>query len=143
MENKRNIENVINIACRLTNLVEGFNDNNKSQLLSTQFKILYQIYKQPHINATVLSSKLDMAKSNLALSCKKFILNNLIVSTKDSFDKRSVFYDLTEDGTKYVEDMLNKFEQNFEKDLGLKASNKELLMAISKLNAMICNWEWL
>lgn len=139
MDNKRNIENVINIACRLTNAVEGFESTNKSQLLSTQFKILYQIYKQPHINASVLSNKLDLAKSNLALNCKKFILANLIVSTKDSFDKRSVFYDLTDDGTKYVENMLNKFEENFDKDFDGIQNNKEFALLLSKLSAMIGN----
>lgn len=135
MEETRDIKNVINIACKLTSAVEGFNNNNKQQLLSTQFKVLYEVYKKPHINASMLANNLNMAKSNLALCCKKFCTSNLLISTKDSFDKRSVFYDLTSQGKSYVEQMLISFNNNFEKEFGEK--NKEFYKAICKLSSLI------
>ena len=64
----------------------------KKNFLSTDTKIMFLIDSYERISPSFLTQRLKIAKSNIALMCKKLIENGFITQTPDLKDKRIVYY---------------------------------------------------
>lgn len=137
MENTKDINNIINLTCRLIGLCEGFDQTSKSALISAKFRVLFVINQEKKISPSLLKEKVSLAKSNLALLCKKLIEEKLIISSKDNFDTRVIFYSLTEEGERVLQDMLSKMKFNFVNEIAYKNNFNEIMSLVAKLNQLL------
>jgi len=81
------------------------------QVDSIKFKILFLIFKYKNVSPSVICKRLNMAKSNVALFCKKFINEGLVESNHDEEDKRIIYYCLTQKGKDFVIKLLFSFDK--------------------------------
>lgn len=137
MEKIENIREIVKLACRLTDLCEGFDDCNKSIVMCTKFRVLLAIDDKQKISPSELKMKVAIAKSNLAILCKKLIESEEIEKIKDCFDSRCVFYKLTEKGKKWLNDALIKMGENFNRELGYKDNLECVDKTVAKLNELL------
>lgn len=112
-------QELLSLAINLQNFCQASNNRElNKEIFSIKFKILFLIKKFGKISPKVLSKKLNMAKSNVALFSKQLLNENLIISTADEIDRRVIYYCLTSQGEKYVGSFLNLLDkhicQNFE-----------------------------
>ena len=136
MENK-NIKNIVNLTNRLTSLCEGFDITNKSAIISSKIKVLLTINQHKKISPTMLKNKVCLAKSNLANLCKTLISEGLILKTKDDFDSRIIFYELTSKGENYLNSVLEKMEFNFVNEIAYKKNLTEIFNTVAYLLSLI------
>lgn len=86
----------------------------KKNFLSTDTKIMFLIDSYERISPSFLTQRLKIAKSNIALMCKKLIENGFITQTPDLKDKRIVYYCLTNLGKDYLNEKLSEIQNNLE-----------------------------
>ena len=132
-DNLQNTKNIISLITRLQSLCEGFDETNKSAVITSKVKILIELSKAESVAPNILKHRVGLAKSNITLLCGKMIEEGLILKAKDSFDTREIFYSITEKGNKYLEDFLNKTKKNFESQLAYKNNIKQVDLAINNL----------
>ena len=137
MENLYNVKNIINLCTSLQNLCEGFDEDSKSILISTKFKVLLAINEKSTLSPSELIYKLGLAKSNIALLAKSMIKEGLIESKKDTLDSRIVLYSLTNKGKEELENSLNVMSKNFTNQLAYKNKFKEIDKLVKELNTII------
>lgn len=136
-EEKSGIKTVINLVCRLTDLCEGFDESNKNCIISTKFKILFTIDKYTSVTPTILKEEVSIAKSNLAILCKKFEQDGEIIKIKDAVDGRCVRYKLTAKGKKYLQNCLELMEKNFVTAVGYKNNLQDIKTCANKLVCLV------
>ena len=114
MEEKIDIKTIIKLITELQNNLEKFNEKtlNKENILTIKHKILVYILCGEN-SAYKLIKKIGIAKTNLNLVCTELIKEGYLEKEKAEFDKRIVFYVLTQKGKQYIEKELEIFESNF------------------------------
>ncbi len=138
MPNNRDFaKNVVSLIARLQNLCEGFDDTNKSAVITAKVKILLELSKADSVTPTVLKRSVGLAKSNVALICGKLIEEGLVSKSKDSFDTREIFYSITDKGKKCLDEFLTKAQRNFESELAYKNNIKQIDAAINDLLQLV------
>ena len=130
-------KNVVSLIARLQNLCEGFDDTNKSAVITAKVKILLELSKADCVTPTVLKRSVGLAKSNVALICGKMVEEGLVSKSKDSFDTREIFYSITDKGKKCLDEFLAKAQRNFESELAYKNNIKQIDAAIISLLQLV------
>lgn len=139
MEEKSGIKTVVNLACKLTDLCEGFDDCNKSCVMNSKFRVMMVIDKYGAVSPTVLKDEVAIAKSNLAILCKKLIECGELEKTKDLLDGRCVKYKLTSKGKDYLYSMLSIMEDNFVNAVSYKNNLQDIKQVADKLVRLVNN----
>lgn len=132
-EEKSGIKTVVNLAFRLTDLCEGFDESNKTCIMNTKFKVLLVIDKYGSASPSVIKDEVAIAKSNLAILCKKLEQNGEIEKIKDLIDGRCVRYKLTKKGAIYLHEMLELMEKNFITAVSYKNNLQDIKEVANKL----------
>ena len=135
--NQEFAKNVVSLVARLQNLCEGFDDTNKSAVITSKVKVLLELSKAESVTPTVIKRSVGLAKSNVALICGKLIEEGLVSKSKDSFDTREIFYSITDAGRKYLDEFLAKAKKNFENELAYKNNIKQIDAAIISLLQLV------
>ena len=138
------IKSVLSLVVRLQNLCEGFDETNKSAVLTSKIKILLELSKRQFVSPNVLSEKLGLAKSNITLYCNALVKDELIRKKKDEIDSREISFYITSKGREELNLYLSKAKKNFERQIQLlnKAKNfhfKKLCKLFTSKNWSICN----
>ncbi len=133
-ENFSIAEDVLLLAMNLQNFCEKTKDKNfNKQAFSIKFKILILIRKYGNISPSTLVSNLNIAKSNIAIFCKTLISEGYITCKHDEFDRRIIYYCLTQKGEEYVLSLVSLLDKhiclNFE-----EKQQKTMLKNIKSLN---------
>lgn len=89
-------------------------DDNKKNFFPASDKILFLVDSYERVSPTFLTQKLRIAKSNMALMCKKLIKDGYLIQTSDLKDKRIVYYNLTSVGKSYLTEKLSEIQNNLE-----------------------------
>ena len=128
---------VVISICKLQSMFEGydFKQNCKKNQLTIKLKILIFLFKgidSPY----VLTKNLGIAKTNLNLICTQMIKEDLISKNKVDFDKRSIYYSITDKGKNYLFEELNQFGLDFENinQNKIEEINKTLKSLLKLLN---------
>ena len=98
--------------------------------LRTMEGVIYVHIQQ--ISPTTLVEELKMAKSNVALFCKKLLQEQLIISKQDKLDKRVIYYCLTKKGQKVITNNLKTISDKI-----VLSSSQSNLKNISKSTKML------
>jgi len=114
MEEKIDVKLIVKLITEFQNNLEKFNEQtlNKENILTIKHKILIYVLCGEN-SAYKLIKKIGIAKTNLNLVCTELIKEGYLEKEKAEFDKRIVFYILTEKGRLYIEKELQTFEKNF------------------------------
>lgn len=133
MKEELNIKDIVGLVTRLQNLCEGFDDSNKSVVLTIKTKILLELSKGDKLSPTALRESVGLAKSNLASICNSMIKSKLIEKQHDSFDQRSIFFCITDVGQKQLCSTLEKMKNNFVTELAFKNNISKVSKGASDL----------
>ena len=133
MNELNGIKNVLNLVTRLQSLCEGFDDTNKSAIITSRFKILLELSEKQNVSPNVLKINIGLAKSNLAILCNSLVKDGLIQKTKDEFDSRSIFYNITESGSQFLNSVLAQMKKNFEGELAYKNNLRQINSSVEDL----------
>lgn len=133
MSELKNIKDIVVLISRLQILCEGFDDLNKSSVLTSKIKVLLEIGSQKDVSPNKLKGKVGLAKSNLTLLCNALIKEGLITKQKDKFDNRSICYNITQKGQEYLDNVLHQMKKNFEGELAFKNNLKQIEVAVKSL----------
>lgn len=106
-------QELVSLALNIQSICQNSKNKELSkEIFSIKFKILFLIKKYEKISPKMLTKKLNMAKSNVALFSKQLLNENLILSITDDIDRRVIYYCLTSQGEKYVGKFLNLLNQH-------------------------------
>lgn len=108
----------------------------KKNFLSTDTKIMFLIDSYERISPSFLTQRLKIAKSNIALMCKKLVESGYITQTPDLKDKRIVYYCLTNLGKDYLNEKLSEIQNNLEA-VCIKDNIDNINGCIQDLNEML------
>ena len=97
-----------------------------SGVFTVKYQILYLIASSGQTSPQELIFELNMAKSNLALIAKKMINEGLIVRTKETTNKKQIYYMITDKGSKELAIKMKAIENLYLSD------SKEMLKHLSK-----------
>lgn len=111
---------IVSLVSRLQLLCEGFDDTNKSAIISSKFKVLLELSKKSYLSPAEIKQNLGLAKSNVAGLCNKMAEDGEIEKIKDKFDSRSIYYALTSAGKQKLETMLAQMDKNIKGQLAYK-----------------------
>lgn len=136
-QNVEDIKSVILLGARLQNLCEGFDDTNKSAVITSKMKILLAISAHESASPSVIKNEVCLAKSNVAYLCNSLLADGYITKTKGTFDTREISYALTEKGSEHMNDFLSKAKKNFECELAYKNNMKEINQAVVDLLELV------
>ena len=137
MSELQGIKDIVGLIARLEVLCEGFDDLNKTAVLTSKVKVLLEVSNQNNVSPNKLKTKVGLAKSNLTLLCNSLVKDGLITKNKDEFDNRAIFYNITEKGRDYLNVILGKMKRNFEGELAYKDNIKQVDVAVKNLNELI------
>lgn len=105
-------------------------------MLTVKTRTLFLIGEYKSVSPSVLTEKLALAKSNLALVCKQLSLAGLIEVQSDSIDKRIIYYSLTKAGEAFLQARLSMIEENLTKQHSGTELNK-LNESLEKFNEIL------
>lgn len=133
MKNVKLQEQLIELRILLQSICDGFDveNLNKKSSLTMRMKILYALSKTDRCCPSVLIKKLGIAKSNLALLCKKMCDDGVIKAVKSEQDKRNIYYSITEKGL----GELNEFYSAMAEDV--KLTDRETRVMEKKFSEII------
>lgn len=121
------------LILKLQSICETSGDKKfNKEILSVKSRILFLIYQYKQISPTTLVEELKMAKSNVALFCKKLLQEQLIISKQDKLDKRVIYYCLTKKGQKVITNNLKTISDKI-----VLSSSQSNLKNISKSTKML------
>jgi len=95
-------------------------------VFTVKYQILYLIASNGSISPQEIIYELNMAKSNLALIAKKMISEGLIVRTKESGNRKQIYYIITEKGLKELSVKMKAIENLYDD------KSKEMLKHLTK-----------
>ena len=104
-ENNAFAKSVVELKLISDRIAEGKGDN--SGIFSNAYQILYILTRKDKVTPKELITELNMAKSNLAILAKKMIKDGHIESHKDKYNKREIYYVITELGRVVLEEKLD------------------------------------
>ena len=133
----QSVKKLVGLINRLQLLCEGFDETNKSAVITSKIKILLEIGKQIDISPSVLKTRVGLAKSNLAILCNELVLAGLITKTKDAIDSRAICYNLTPQGQELLDDVMKKVKRNFESELAYKNNIRQIETAVNELFELV------
>ena len=107
--------NIFNLCLTFENNCRTNDEKLAKQLFSAKFKILFTIFERKMISQKVLCETICMAKPNVAMFCKELKTSKLIKTQIDEYDKRIIYYSLTNSGKKHVEKLTKQLGLCFEK----------------------------
>ena len=112
MEKKSLAFNLVTARMLLENLCDGFDArcNSKKNLLTSKIKMLHLLNLEEKISPSLIICKIGIAKSNLAILASGMIKDGLITKIEDTFDKRVIYYSITEKGKELLEQSLQKID---------------------------------
>ena len=137
MSELQGIKDIVGLIARLEVLCEGFDDLNKTAVLTSKVKVLLEVSNQNNVSPNKLKTKVGLAKSNLTLLCNSLVRDGLITKDRDEFDNRAIFYNITAKGKNYLNVILDKMKRNFEGELAYKDNMKQVDVAVKNLNELI------
>ncbi|MGN1221819.1 MAG: MarR family winged helix-turn-helix transcriptional regulator [Christensenellales bacterium] len=137
MSELQGIKDIVGLIARLEVLCEGFDDLNKTAVLTSKVKVLLEVSNQNNVSPNKLKTKVGLAKSNLTLLCNSLVKDGLITKNRDEFDNRAIFYNITEKGKDYLNVILDKMKKNFEGELAYKNNMKQVDVAVKNLNELV------
>ena len=137
MSELQGIKDIVGLIARLEVLCEGFDDLNKTAVLTSKVKVLLEVSNQNNVSPNKLKIKVGLAKSNLTLLCNSLVKDGLITKNRDDFDNRAIFYNITEKGRDYLNIILAKMKKNFEGELAYKNNMKQVDVAVKNLNELV------
>ncbi|MGN1213235.1 MAG: MarR family winged helix-turn-helix transcriptional regulator [Christensenellales bacterium] len=137
MSDLQGIKDVVGLIARLEVLCEGFDELNKTAVITSKVKVLLEVSNQKDVSPNKLKTKVGLAKSNLTLLCNSLVKDGLITKNKDEFDNRAIYYNITEKGKNYLNVILNKMKKNFEGELAYKNNIKQVDVAVKNLNELV------
>ena len=137
VKNLDDIKSIVMLSSKLQNLFEGFDETNKSAMMTSKVKILLEVSQTEKISPSALKNKVGLAKSNIAILCNKLQNDGLIDKHRDGFDTREIYYSITEDGKKFLSDFLKKAKKNFEGELAYKNNMEQINMQVKDLLNLI------
>lgn len=137
MSDLQGIKDIVGLIARLEVLCEGFDDLNKTAVLTSKVKVLLEVSNQNNVSPNKLKTKIGLAKSNLTLLCNSLVKDGLITKDRDEFDNRAIFYNITEKGKDYLNVILDKMKKNFEGELAYKNNIKQVDVAVKNLNELV------
>ena len=137
MSELQGIKDIVGLIARLEVLCEGFDDLNKTAVLTSKVKVLLEVSNQNNVSPNKLKTKVGLAKSNLTLLCNSLVKDGLITKNRDEFDNRAIFYNITEKGRDYLNIILAKMKKNFEGELAYKNNMKQVDVAVKNLNELV------
>jgi len=109
MEKRGLAFNLVTARMLLENLCDGFDVtcNSKKSLLTSKIKMLHLLNLEDKISPSLIICKLGIAKSNLAILATSMIEEGLITKIEDTFDRRVIYYSITEEGKKLLNESLS------------------------------------
>ena len=137
MSDLQGIKDVVGLISRLEVLCEGFDELNKTAVITSKVKVLLEVSNQKDASPNKLKTKVGLAKSNLTLLCNSLVKDGLITKNRDEFDNRAIYYNITEKGINYLNVILNKMKKNFEGELAYKNNIKQVDVAVKNLNELV------
>lgn len=137
MVDNQKIKNILSLAIRLENLCEGFDETNKSAVLTSRIKVLLEISKAESVTPNILKTNVGLAKSNIAILCNALTKESLIKKNKDSADTREISYSITEKGLDELDKFLSKAKKNFEGRLAYKNNMKQIDESVENLLQLV------
>ncbi len=123
-ENNAFAKNIVELKLISDRIAEGKGEN--AGIFSNAYQILYILTRKDKVTPKELISELNMAKSNLAILAKKMIKDGHIESHKDKYNKREIYYVITELGLSVLQEKLDNI------DLFCDGENGRVLNLISK-----------
>lgn len=136
--NNENIKSILLLVLKLQNLCEGFDETNKSAIITSKIKILLAVSEHGKaVSPGVIKTKVGLAKSNVTLACGKLVEEGLITKSHDNFDTREIVYSITDAGREYLNDFLTIAKKNFEGQLAYKNNMKEIKQAVDELLGLV------
>ena len=131
------IKDILSLAVRLENLCEGFDQKNKSAVLTSKIKILLELSKKDFVTPSFLMEKVGIAKSNVAIICNSLVKEKLILKSRDDFDTREISYKITENGREVLEKYLSKAQKNFKGELAYKNNIRQVEQSVKDLMELV------
>lgn len=113
-ENNLFSRNIVELKLISDRIAEGKGEN--SGIFSNTYQILYILDRKEKVTPKELIAELNMAKSNLAILAKKMIKDGQIESHKDKFNKREIYYNITEIGKEMLQEKLDNIDAFCEGD---------------------------
>lgn len=123
MKHSKLDKQIISLRIMLENLSDSYeitNSNVKAVPLTMRIKALFFVSENSACPPSLLIDNLNIAKSNLAILCKGLIEEGLIVSEKDEKDKRNIYYNITQQGKKELENYYSLLEKQIEKVMSVR-----------------------
>ena len=136
MDNQK-IKNILSLAIRLENLCEGFDETNKSAVLTSKIKILLEMSKAESITPNVIKTNIGLAKSNIAIICNTLAKEGLIKKNRDSDNTREISYSITQKGLEELDCFLSKAKKNFQGRLAYKNNMKQIDESVEDLMNLV------
>ena len=119
----------LRLATRRACMCEG-RDQSKKNTLSLKTKPLFLIDKG--CSPKEIIAALVIAKTNLALLTKDMAAEGLIVKTKGTLDRREVYYSLTDNGKKYLNERLFIIEEGVKSNFVTEDGYLEAIALLEK-----------
>jgi len=115
---KIDCKELIILLTKLNNMIDGFDEFflTKNNNLTIKDKLLI-ILQEKNLTPFELIKKLGINKTNLALITAELVKQELIIKKQTSFDKRNIEYVITDKGNLYIQNILNKIDENINKQL--------------------------
>lgn len=132
-----NTKQIVSLISRLQLLCEGFDEVNKSAVITSKVKILLEVSKQKDTSPNILKSKVGLAKSNLAILCNELVKEGMLTKTRDTIDNRAICYNITQSGQEWLDGVMAKIKKNFESELAYKNNMKQIENAVSELFELV------
>ena len=123
-ENNAFAKSIVELKLISDRIAEGKGDN--AGIFSNAYQILYILTRKDKVTPKELISELNMAKSNLAILAKKMIKDGHIESHKDKYNKREIYYVITELGLAVLQEKLDNI------DLFCEGENGRVMNLITK-----------
>ena len=133
MVDNQKIKNILSLAVKLENLCEGFDETNKSAVLTSKMKVLIMMSKADFVTPNELKTDIGLAKSNIAILCNALIKEELIKKNKDVAGAREISYSITSKGLDELDKFLLKAKKNFEGRLAYKNNMKQIDESVEDL----------
>ncbi|MBE5746093.1 MAG: winged helix-turn-helix transcriptional regulator [Clostridiales bacterium] len=115
---KIDCKELIILLTKLNNMIDGFDEFflTKNNNLTIKDKLLIFL-QEKNLTPFELIKKLGINKTNLALITAELVKQELIIKKQTSFDKRNIEYVITDKGNLYIQNILNKIDENINKQL--------------------------
>ncbi len=106
------------IAEEILDLIIGFQylmESESKEKYDIKHKILHLVSKREQTSPNYLVEVLNIARSNLAITCNQLIKEGLLEKHKESGSKKEIYYCATEKGEKLIDEKLARTEKTLSK----------------------------